>query len=76
MTSYAETIRKYGDRFLLRVLMQNGGDLDLAAAAAGVHRNTISRALSRAGCTAWEVRREVRKPAASVDAAGQERKIA
>ncbi len=43
---YVEAQREFEKRFILRVLARTNGNLSRAAAALGIHRNTLSRKMA------------------------------
>jgi len=60
MTNYAQELRRCQVVLLLRAAIDAGGNLGVAAKAAGVHRNTICRVLRGAGYDSARVKKMAR----------------
>jgi Fis family transcriptional regulator, factor for inversion stimulation protein len=63
--TYAEAVREFRKRFLLEVLARHRGNQCRAAEDLGVHRNTLSRMIAELEIDPAEVRKNLKRPAAS-----------
>jgi Fis family transcriptional regulator, factor for inversion stimulation protein len=63
--TYAEAVREFRKRFLLQVLGRHRGNQCKAAQDLGVHRNTLSRMIAELELDPAEIRRSLKRPAAS-----------
>ena len=59
---YEDAVREFKRSFLREVLVANGGNQCKAAEELGMHRNTISRAMTELGLTLAEVRAGLKRP--------------
>ena len=62
---YEEAVREFKRQYLREVLVANRGNQCKAAEELGMHRNTLSRAMSELGLELSEVRTELKRPVRS-----------
>ena len=61
MLNYTEAMKRFKAEYFLNVLIEADGNICVASALTGVHRNTIMRVLHRQGHTAHTIRKYVRQ---------------
>jgi len=59
---YAEAVREFKKAFLTKVLVENRGNQCKAAAALGMHRNSLGRTLANLKMDARALRTQMRRP--------------
>ena len=59
---YEEAVREFRKQYLREVLIANRGNQCKAAEELGMHRNTLSRAMSELGLDLTEVRAGLKRP--------------
>ena len=59
---YDEAVREFKKQYLREVLIANRGNQCKAAEELGMHRNTLSRAMSELGLNLAEVRAGLKRP--------------
>lgn len=70
MTDYEMAVDRFRARYLLAAVLRAEGNFCKAAQTTGVHRNTLTRVLNRAGFTARSIRAQLKRDqAAAEDAA-------
>jgi len=62
---YEEAVREFKKQYLREVLVAHRGNQCKAAEELGMHRNTLSRAMSELGLNLAEVRTELKRPVRS-----------
>ena len=62
---YEEAVREFKKQYLREVLIAHRGNQCKAAEELGMHRNTLSRAMSELGLNLAEVRTELKRPVRS-----------
>jgi Fis family transcriptional regulator, factor for inversion stimulation protein len=62
---YEEAVREFKKQYLREVLVAHRGNQCKAAEELGMHRNTLSRAMSELGLELSEVRTELKRPVRS-----------
>lgn len=62
---YEEAVREFKKQYLREVLIAHRGNQCKAAEELGMHRNTLSRAMSELGLDLAEVRTELKRPVRS-----------
>jgi Fis family transcriptional regulator, factor for inversion stimulation protein len=62
---YEEAVREFKKQYLREVLVAHRGNQCKAAEELGMHRNTLSRAMSELGLDLAEVRTELKRPVRS-----------
>lgn len=72
---YAEGVREFKKRFILRVLEQNGGNQCRAARELCMHRNTLSRTIAELKLDIRSVRAYRKQPRRAGIEPGHEQKV-
>jgi DNA-binding NtrC family response regulator len=63
--TYAEAVREFKRRYIQEVLGAHRGNQCKAAKALGMHRNTLSRTLAELDLNSAQIKRGLKRPAAS-----------
>lgn len=63
--TYEEAVREFRKSFLIEVLSQHRGNQCKAAKELGMHRNTLSRAITELGIDPAQIRRGLKRPSRS-----------
>jgi hypothetical protein len=79
MSAYAKAVRRFRVSYFANAVVEADGSIKCAAASIGVHPNTMSTTLNRAGVSFRDLRKlaaERRKPVQSATAADDARRTA